>query len=279
MKKCTLLLSTYDGGEDLWDGFFKALSIQWPEFDMPIVINTETKNYSNENFNISVINSGRKTIPWGKRIKNVLQKIETEYVLLFLEDYWLVERVDNDYFEKTLNWLDENKDVSTFSFYPCMPGENIKDKRFERMERRPDKCKYKFNCQVSLWRREDLIRYIRNHESPWEWEMYGSIRATRYKKCFYTLEKESNLCFSYGDPFYGCLIKRGKWVKEIATQVAEKYGLIIDFNKRGFITKKEINEEAKRQELSFFKKLKLPHLLKRSIKKIYHLYREILSII
>ena len=45
-KDCTFLLSSYDGGDDLWEGFFKALSVQWPEMDMRIVLNTETKSFS-----------------------------------------------------------------------------------------------------------------------------------------------------------------------------------------------------------------------------------------
>jgi len=52
MDNCTMLVSSYDGGEDLWDGFFTSVKHQWKNFDMPIVLNTESKTYSYEGFDI-----------------------------------------------------------------------------------------------------------------------------------------------------------------------------------------------------------------------------------
>lgn len=232
---CTFLLSTYDGGDDLWEGFFTALQKQWPEMDMPIVVNTERKSYFFPGYEIkSFAPCANGDLPWAKRLKVVLNQIDTEFILLFLEDYWLDDKVDNEYFERVLQWIRENKDISTFSFYPCEPEDNIHDKRFERMALRPQKCKYKLNCQVALWRRDMLIKYLRDHESPWEWELWGSIRASRYKERFYTLIPGSKLVFSYGDPNVGCLIHRGKWVKGVAERLAKMYNLDVDFSIRGF---------------------------------------------
>lgn len=40
---CTLLVASYDGGEDLWEGFFTALTRQRPELDLPIVLDMGSK--------------------------------------------------------------------------------------------------------------------------------------------------------------------------------------------------------------------------------------------
>ena len=83
-KNCSFLLSTYDGGEDLWEGFFKALSVQWPEMDMKVYINTETKNFQYPGFDILVCNQKTKEEqPWATRLINTLECIDTEYVLLY----------------------------------------------------------------------------------------------------------------------------------------------------------------------------------------------------
>lgn len=234
-KDCTLFLSSYDGGEDLWEGFFKALSIQWPEMDMKIVLNTETKSYSYPGFIIETYQpSLYKKQAWAERLIDTLNHVETEYILLFLEDYWLEKRVDDAFFRKTIEWMKENPDVANFSFYPCAPGMNLPDMRFDRFERRPQQCPYKFNCQVGLWRTKELISFLRPHESPWEWEVLGSIRAGRITQSFYSLRMRAPMVFSYTDPSTGCVVRRGKWVEENVLPLAEKYNLDIDYSKRGF---------------------------------------------
>jgi len=234
-KNCSFLLSTYDGGEDLWEGFFKALTVQWPEMDMKVYINTEFKNFQYPGLDIQVCNQTTKEEqPWATRLINALKCIDTEFVLFFLEDFWLAERVDDEFFKKTLKWMQENPDVANFSYYPCLPGTNIEDGRFERFELRPQKCRYKYNCQVGLWRTKELISFFKPDESPWEWEFYGSMRAGRNKQKFYSLKEDAPLVFSYGDNLKGCIIHRGKWVKDEVLPLAEKYGLEIDYSKRGF---------------------------------------------
>lgn len=276
IKDCTLLLSTYDGGEDLWEGFFTSLKYQWPELDMPIVVNTETKIAKFPGYEIRTINVPKKNMAWGKRLKLVLKQIETDYILLFLEDYWLDDRVDNEYFEGSLQWLRDNPDISTFSYYPCLPGENIDDGQFDRMELRPQKCEYKFNCQVAIWRKDMLIKYIRNHEDPWEWEVYASRRASRFHERFYTLKEDAKKCFSYGDPSIGCLIHKGKWVPGVAEEMCNKYNLKIDFSIRGFEDFEAYNNPPKQ---SLMDRLKRPHRIKRIWNKIKLVLHKFMSLI
>ena len=276
---CTFLLSSYDGGEDLWEGFFTALKIQWPEMDMPIVLNTETKSYTFPGFDIKTYGLCTKCkMPWAKRLKETLKRIDTNYVLLFLEDYWLDDRVDDAYFRSSLEWLKANKDISTISYYPCMPGMNIQDGAFDRMELRPQKCEYKLNCQVALWRREKLIAYLRNHENPWEWEVWGSIRAGRYKGRFYTLQEGAKPVFSYGDPNVGCLVHRGKWVKDVAVPLCAKYNLKVDFSIRGFenFEKKSTGDNV---EKTLIEKLQQPDAVEKIKQMLVDYFRKFKSMI
>lgn len=269
--KCTFLLSSYDNGEDCWEGFFKALQDQWQEMDLPIVLNTETKSYRYPGYEITTfgLHGGRK-YTWGKRLLDTLKKIETPYILLFLEDYWLDQRVDDAFFRKTIEWMDENPDIATFSYYPCLPGTNIDDGKFERFELRPQACEYRFNCQASIWRRERLIEFIRPHESAWDWEVWGSMRASRYPDRFYTLKEGAPMVFSYGDNLTGCIVHRGKWNKEAVMPFVERYGLDIDFSIRGFEDWDEIHSSRKP---TMIERLKMPHLKDRIINRVTTPYR------
>ena len=231
---CILLVSSYDGGEDLWEGFFTCLFAEWSDFDMPIILNTESKSYSFHGRKIETFNlykEGQK-VSWSRRLLEHLKRINTEYVLFFLDDFWLDAPVDTEHFNKSLNWMRENKDVANISFQPT-PGENIKDNRFERFEKRPKKAEYKLNCQAALWRRERLIEFMRPHENPWEFEKYGSMRASRYPDAFYTLIDGAPKVFSY-DIIHGGAMHRSRWVKSVAVPLAEKYNLKIDYDIRGY---------------------------------------------
>ena len=232
MDNCVLFLSTYDGGADCWDGFFCALKEEWPEMNMPIYINTESKSYAFEGFDIRCLNADEKDMPWGMRLKKALQKIDTDYILLFLEDYWLDRKVNNKKFLDAIKIMNNNPHICNICFYP-MPGNNIDDELFGDYELRPQKCEYKLNAQVALWRKDKLIEYTRNHESPWEWEVFGSRRATRYKDYFYSLKWNAERVFSYGDPDIGCVVHRGKWNLDVVKPFIDKYNLNINLNDRG----------------------------------------------
>ena len=233
-RDCTLLVNSYDGGEELWEGFFTALKYQWPDFDMPIVLNTEAKKYSFPGLNIKTLSlySNGKKVAWARRLIETLKCIDTEYILFFLDDFWLDGRVDTAFFKKCCQWMHDSPDVAVLSFQSTN-GRNIRDGRFNRFERRPQKGEYRMNCQAALWRREKLISYLRPHENPWEWELYGSIRSRRYKEGIYTLIEGEKKVFSY-DFLHGGVIHRGRWCKSVVVPLTELYKLNIDFSKRGF---------------------------------------------
>ena len=280
---CTLLLSSYDGGIDLWEGFFKSIKYQWKEFDLPIVINTESADYSFPELDIKIIKQydTKKKLPWSKRLMDALERIDSEFILLFLEDFWLDKPVKDAEFRKTIQYMKDNPDIATFSYYPCNPGENIRDEKFEGFELRPDKCTYKINCQASIWRTKRFMEFLRPHETPWELEVVGSVRAERYTDRFYTLKKESELIFSYGDPDVGCLVHRGKWNKDVVEPLAKLYELDIDYSKRGFEDWDEIYANAGDGTFvkpSLIKRLMMPNLGKRIKDRIIRDWRRYLSL-
>lgn len=235
---CTLFLSTYDNGEDIWEGFFKSLSVQWPEFDLPVAMNTETKSFQYPGFDIAVLNCRKKNMPWGQRLIEALKRVDTEYILFFLEDFWLEGPVDTAFFEQCRQWMRENKDVACMSFQ-WTRGPNIQDNRFDRFERKAPDGDYRINCQAALWRRERLITFIRPHETPWEFEWWGTIRSKRYPDAIYTQIQGSKPVFEY-NLSVGGTVHKGCWNKQVVIPLAEKYNLHIDFSKRGFYEDKVI---------------------------------------
>ncbi len=279
---CTLLLNSYDDGDDCWDIFFKSIDTQWPQMDLPIVLNTESKKYSYGKYDIetfALFQRGEK-VPWGKRLIETLNRINSEYVLTFLEDNWLDKPVNDDLFRKALGYMKLYPDISviTLSYAYDKKHPNIKDNRIPGFERRPQKCFNKLNAQVSIWRRERLVSYTRSHENPWEWEVFGSERASRYNESFYVLSEGIELPFSYKDFMYpngnprDGVISMGKWDIDMVDKFSSIYDLSnIDFSKRGFY---DWNE---RRNISFLAK-KWEELRKIPYKLTIEQYRRRLSL-
>lgn len=236
-NKCAVLVNTCDSYEDVWNPFFILFKKYWPDNKYPIYFNTETKKYTFKGLNIKVINYPRKS-QWGERLIHALKSIDTKYIVFLLDDFLLMDNVRNEVIEECIELMDKNEKISSFCFSPdTEDGEiDIDDGLSPLFLKRPDVCKYKLHCQAAIWRRELLISYIRGHESPWDWEILGSIRAERYKESFYILKPNEKPVFKYDFRKYGII--RGKWSIE-TPEMLNKEGIIVDYSKRGFYIKKE----------------------------------------
>lgn len=228
-KNCVLLVNTCDAYSDCWDGFFQLLRIQWPSFSMPVVLNTESKSYTFDGFDIRTVQASGKREEWGGRLIRTLKSIDTKYVLFALDDFYLDAPVRVEELEKCFGYMEQNPEIAYFSFHETTDPQNTKSTKYPGFEKRPQKGDYRLNCQFALWNREYLISYIRPHESPWEWELYGSKRSARYHEEMYTICADTPPVFSYQN---GAIIMRGRWYLERVLPLIEKYHLSIDLSKR-----------------------------------------------
>lgn len=233
--RCTLLVNSCDAYEDLWVPFFTILTHRWKELPYPIVLNTESKSFSFPNLDIRTFQlyDEKDRVPWGARFIKTLQHIDTEYVLCMLDDFFLLEDVEQARIDECMRWMDADHNIAVFSFWRTRQP-NIRDNRYPHFEKRPQNGKYRFNCQAALWRRDKLLQYIRPHESPWEWEIYGSIRSRRYKESFYSAIEGEPYVFVY-DWFAGGAVHRGKWTRGVSG-LLNNYNIKIDYSTRGFET-------------------------------------------
>lgn len=255
-NKCTLLLSSCDAYSDIWELFFKVLSIEWPDMPFDVVINTETKKFTYGNYDIKCYSIRNKKIGWGGRLKEILKQIESEFVLIFLEDFFLHDKVDTKKIYQCVEWMEQNKNISVFSFAESQDERNIVSKKYLGFEKRPLFASYKFNCQVALWRRKHLIQYLRRTESPWEWELYGNRRSYRFlNREFYSLCRNEPEIIPYyysriNKSYKWSLLCKGKWYYPLAQYYNDKYGLQIDLNKRGyFMDFMEINNSNAKENI------------------------------
>lgn len=282
----TILVNSCDKYEDAWEPFFRLFHINWKDCPYRIILNTETKNYQCEFMDVRTINFHSKG-SWSKRLKNVLEQIDSDYILYFLEDFFLESPVSADSFSRALELMKENKDIGYIGL-KYNQGYTFKEEGKTKSEapflNKDDLITYnRINSMTALWRREWLISLLRMHETPWEFEKYGSIRSRRSDKKVLIIN--NHVCapvFHYEiDVKYGMGIYGGKWL-ENNKQLFDKHGITVNFENLGIY--KECNSTEKKedvkQEQSLREQLyKIKHFFKVSKRKVNKKIREIRSLI
>lgn len=177
-KDVTILVNSCDLYEDTWYPFFKLLQIQWTDCPYRIVLNTETKKYDCPFLNVETINSS-VALSWTARLKYVLNQIDTEFVLFFLEDFFLLESVRTDGFEKALSIIRENEDVGLVHFTPTekempIPGNDLENCFYELPIR---KRTLRTRVAISLFRKDYFLKLLYEDENPWQYERESHIRS------------------------------------------------------------------------------------------------------
>ena len=161
--------------------------------------------------------------------------------------------------DRCIKWLEENEDIAVFSFANVKDKLNLKEPRYPGYEKRPQVGEYKLNFQGAIWNREKLMKYVREHETPWEFETIGSMRTFNSKDLFYVISDEKESPINYGKkPGLTWGIVRGKWVVEDVKELFEKNGIAIDYSIRGELKKEDLEEFDKNNQQGEF--LSLIHI-------------------
>ena len=183
-------------------------------------------------------------------MRETLKRIDTEYIITLLDDFFMMGKINAEEIYKHIGWMEENKQISVFSYMETF-SDNIKDDKYVGFEKRHIFGTYKFNCQAALWRRTRLISYLDHDENPWEWETYGNWRSYRHPfHLFYSYDINYDYIFPYiytagGISLGGLGLFRGRWYLPYVKPLFEKYGIDIDFSKRGIISDEELSEIIK----------------------------------
>ncbi len=228
----SILVNSCDSYDDLWLPFFTLLEKYWPNHPQTY-ISVETKTVPFKNI-ISLNDNISST--WGSRFKNALKQIKTDYVIVMLDDFFLRESVDEIRIYNSLEFLKNDEQASVFYYLdtgPLFRKQFIDSKNYSEYELAKKDAWYKLNLQAALWKKEDLISYINDFDTPWSWEMLGT-KYLKTEKDFYYLKPNSKSVINYGFKSTGMGVFRGKWVKSDVYQLFNDEKIDVDYSKRGF---------------------------------------------
>lgn len=244
--KITVLVNSCDLYEDIWNPFFKLFKKYGGELTKcNIVLNTESKSYDYPGLNILSYALFKESNPaWGERLKRTLEKIKTEYVITFMEDFFLVNKVDDSIIKSVIDWMEQDEKIGAFHMIPldCVEeNESIYPGFYEVKPGVPYRC----NTQVCIWRKSVLYKSILNKESPWIWEDIGRLRNdVLLVSKVYALGWKESKPIDYNFYVYGKMnelnrtychsgVIKGKWNLEVVKTLFRDNDIDIDYYVRG----------------------------------------------
>lgn len=234
--KITVLVNSCDAYQDLWNPFFTLYKKYFTLENVRLILNTETENFSFDGLEIECIHPKHSDITYGERMLNVLSQVNTPYVIILLDDFFIRKPVDVKMINQIIQWMDNDKSIVYFNCDDTPVYINWDNKTYPGFHRIPSGSNYTLNFQAAIWRTEKLVKYWKPNITPWEWEEFTNLIAARNcKDKFYCVSKYGNGFCDYGYDLKGMGVHHGKWVKEDVLPLFEKENIIVDFSKRGFL--------------------------------------------
>ena len=217
---CTVLVCSCDKYADLLSPFSLLWRKFWPDCPFQTVLVTETAPTSGDLCFDKIVSCGRGG-SWCSRLVVALKQIDTPYVLMLCDDYYLRERVDT---ERILNRLGQAKEFDAFNLRMIpnpVPGRS----NSMPFGHGTDLYQYKYGTaysiatQAGLWNRAFLSSLAEGKSSIWEFERYGSFdRKASEKPLLVTPTKE----FPFVDA-----VHKGYW-ETFGLAVCRENGVAVD---------------------------------------------------
>ena len=224
--ECSVLITSCDAYSDLWKPYFNLFWKHWPDCPYPVYLSANHREFHHPR--VKTLNAGSER-NWTNQLRIQLESIDTPYVLMSLEDFFL------------------RQPVSTAAVQQCLQALSDLNGHMIRLVRRPGPDRpvpghpgigsmdqgapYRVSTQAAIWNRQSLLGLMQRDESIWAFEVSGSERSRHYATGFYGVQKD---VLRYGHH----VVERGKWFPWEARTFG-RADIGCDFQARGIMTNKE----------------------------------------
>ena len=245
--KYSVLVNTCDKFEDCWNPFFKLFSLYWRDYKGKIYLNTEYKDYSFPGLDIIPVKGcvGKKIngrfATWSQCLKWALDSIPEDIILYLQEDYFLKSQVQTSMIDDAVKLMLENKDIKCIHLTD-QGCSTFGSSAYEGYDQCVLHDKYRVSCQAALWYKDELYSLLREWESAWEFEQFGSKRSAILNHTYIAVSSKvvKKDCFEIL-PYVFTGIVKGRWYEE-TIPLFEKHDIVIDWSKRGLLS--EVKSET-----------------------------------
>lgn len=174
--KLTLLIHSCDKFSDLWPAHTTLLNKNWADRDIPTYILSDSK--SEQHFDgVEILSAGDgKEIT--ERIRYALPVIKTEYVLVTLDDYFLIHPISSAKIERLIGIMEqENYDYIRLFARPKCPLQATKNKDIYTYTLDGG---YRVNLYAGIWKKSFMEKTLGNKElNAWNFEVHLTENARK----------------------------------------------------------------------------------------------------
>jgi len=232
----SIFISSSDSYADLWFLFFDLFKKYWPEYNGLIYLNTENKDFQYEGLNIKCTHVGELG-SFGKVFRAGLNKVESNYVMLIMIDFFFMGKVNNQLLNEYFKYFKDNDlDSICLKTNPYTKSNPI---NFKDLNIVIPPSKDMFSTQIAFWKKAVLYEMVLPHETPWLAEWYGTLRANKIKlKLAYSTEGNAIPYLAGG------ALSKGKWAYQIVSFLKDAH-YDVDFSRRGFFVKQSVTLKSR----------------------------------
>jgi hypothetical protein len=194
-----------------------------------------------------------------------LASIDSDNLLYLQEDYFLKDYVKNDIVTEFASLMSQNDiDCIHLTTQACK-GEKQSD--FINLLIIPKNHRDRISCQAALWKRNVLIQYLREYETGWNFEWFGSKRAAILNHNFLTVNHNWIIINHFEIiPYIFTGVIGGRWFSEVIP-LFDRHNITVNYEKRGFFERKKV--DFKTRVLSKIKRIPIYSQLKQEQKYYY----------
>lgn len=222
-----ILVLSCDKNVDLFPLYKHCIEKYWPNHP-EIFYSTET-----------IINPYYKTIcknyplqQWTRRIRETVEEIDDDYILIMVDDIFLQKPVNNDKVLTLTNYFDDN--VASLNLQPSGFDKNDFPYRNDIKQRSQD-GEFKNSVMCSLWKKDKLLSVLDYDTNPWQFEWDNKHKGYTYLITY----RGDYLNWGFTNKTWRFGLHEGKWFRE-CIKFFKQEGIEIDYNKRGAINMKPV---------------------------------------
>lgn len=222
-----ILVISCDNYRDVWKPFFELFSKFWPDCPYRLYLGSNKADF--EYPDVTVVKSG-EDISWADNVRKYLAQIDEEYVLTFLEDFFICRPVPTAAIESAFKTMVKDH-IDLFSFTLPKKGEPFPQS--ENVYYIDPRAEYCVNTAIAIRAKNAFLTLLKPGYSAWDFEVKNSKQvneAGSFPGVFVTS----------GIDYFPLLngIWRGKWVPG-SVRFCRRVGIDVDTSVRPFMEPNE----------------------------------------
>jgi hypothetical protein len=256
-KTIPILVVSCDKYSDLWKPFFTIFRKRWSDCPYKVYLGTNHLKY--EDHDVTSICVG-DDVDWASNLHRMLDQLNSDRVIMFLEDFLLIREVDTEEVQKMVKIAQDNSvDCLRLIPRPRPWGKPICADNLGIIEPGED---YRISTQVALWN-VDLLRKIAIPGfSAWDFEVYGTLLSERLPGKYWGV-LEAVIDYRHG-------VERGNWLEQ-GLEICREAEVRVDLTQRSIMTETERVAMRQRETTTPREVIKglMPELMRRHLQRWY----------